>query len=50
MVQGVFAALFGLAANKVDIEEVLPAFALERPGLYLGQVDVAQRKHCQTFE
>jgi hypothetical protein len=50
MVQGIFARLFVLATGKVDIEEILPGFALKRPRLDLGQVDIPEGKNSHTFE
>ena len=50
IVQGVAAAFLMLTAGKVDVEQVLPALALQGPRFDLGQVDVPQGKNRQTLE
>src|SRR5579863_4038559 len=36
--------------DKVQIKEILPWLASERPGLDLGQIDIAQRESAQRSE
>jgi hypothetical protein len=45
MAQGIFTAGFVLAADKIDIEEILPAFASQGARLHLGQINISQGKH-----
>ena len=39
-----------MAADEVNIKEVLPAFTLQGPGLDFGQVNVTQSKYGQALK
>ena len=48
--KGIPELLDSLTARKINVKEVLPAFALQRSGFYFAQVNIAQGKNSQAFE
>src|SRR5882762_307679 len=50
MTQSVPAGRFVLPAEKIEVKQVLPGLAAQRPGFDFGQVQIAQSKGAERAE